>query len=99
MEEDEKYENLPLSFEPDHEKSVEMEVEKTATKDERPTFSKQITETGNGNKKIKITVESDIRIKNYISHLAPIALIRKRFKESRYIEPLDVEDILNYVIT
>ena len=78
---------------------TEAKVVITKTKEEFPPASKQVTETGIGNKKIKITVETDIRIKNYLSHHAPISLIRKRFKEKRLIDPLNVEDILNYVIT
>ena len=98
MNEEENYENLPLSFQSDNEKA-EDKVAETRAKAECPPASKQVTETGIGNKKIKITVETDIRIKNYLSHHAPISLIRKRFKEKRLIDPLDVEDILNYVIT
>ena len=97
---EEEDEALPFSFEEEEtKKTITAEVEKTPKYTVIPTVSKQVTETGIGNKKIRITVETDIRIKNYISHLAPINLIRKRFKEKRYIDPMDVEDILNYVIT
>ena len=99
-EDDEKFESL--SYQADQEKVADKVVDKVVNiraKDECPSVSKQVTETGIGNKKIRIVVETDIRIKNYLSHLAPIRLIRKRFKEKRYIDPLDVEDILNYVIT
>ena len=99
-EDDEKFESL--SYQADQEKVAEKVVDKVVNiraKDECRSVSKQVTETGIGNKKIRIVVETDIRIKNYLSHLAPINLIRKRFKEKRYIDPLDVEDILNYVIT
>ena len=98
--EEEEDENLPFSYEEEeNKKTTTAEVEKTPKYTVIPGVSKQVTETGIGNKKIKITVETDIRIKNYLSHLAPINLIRKRFKEKRYIDPMDVEDILNYVIT
>ena len=97
---EEEDENLPFSFpEEEDKKTTKAEVEKPPKYAVSPAVSKQVRETGIGNKKIKITVETDIRIKNYLSHLAPINLIRKRFKEKRYIDPMDVEDILNYVIT
>ena len=98
--EEEEDENLPLSFpEEETKKTTKAEVEITPKYAVSPGVAKQVTETGIGNKKIRITVETDIRIKNYLSHLAPINLIRKRFKEKRFIDPMDVEDILNYVIT
>ena len=97
---DEEDKNLPFSFqEEESKKTTKVEVETPPKYAVSPAISKQVTETGIGNKKIKITVETDIRIKNYLSHHAPINLIRKRFKEKRYIDPMDVEDILNYVIT
>ena len=97
---DEEDKNLPFSFqEEESKKTTKVEVETPPKYAVSNAISKQVTETGIGNKKIKITVETDIRIKNYLSHLAPINLIRKRFKEKRYIDPMDVEDILNYVIT
>ena len=97
---EEQDESLPFSYEEEeNKKTTSTEVEKTPKYTVIPGVSKQVTETGIGNKKIRITVETDIRIKNYLSHHAPINLIRKRFKEKRYIDPMDVEDILNYVIT
>ena len=98
--EEEEEENLPFTFEEkENQKTTKAEVENPPKFAVSPAVSKQVTETGIGNKKIRITVETDIRIKNYLSHLAPISLIRKRFKEKRSIDPMDVEDILNYVIT
>ena len=46
-------------------------------------------------KKKRQSVETDIRVKNYVQKLVPMQVIRRRFRAERKEE--DKEDFLNYV--